>query len=944
LANAGKLNTDVLKGGWERYKMQTIDAPFIGVKQALVIAGSDRRGTAYGVFDLSKAIGVSPLYWWADVVPSKKESLVVSPMEYVSKEPTVQYRGIFINDEDFGIQSWANNTFDPVKDIGPKTYEKVCELLLRLKANYLWPAMHTCTKAFNLYAENKIVADNYAIVMGSSHHEPMLYNTHEWPYPTSEWNPFTNMDKVMGELEKRVKSNGSYENLFTMGIRGTEDGPMAGGSTLNEKTAKLEEVITRERGLLSSNINSDLRKVPQIFFPYKEVTDIYNNNMVLPEDITLGWVDDNFGYVRQVSNLAEQARSGGSGVYYHISYWGDPSDYLWIASTPPALIASEMKKAASFGGNRVWVFNVGDIKPAEMLTSYCLDLAFDYNKWGTDNVREYLMEWSASTFGEAFSQDITNAYMTYFQLAQAGKPEHLNLVKFSATEMEQRLATCQELSKSVELVYAQIPAELKDAFFETVYYPIICGGLMNEKFIYANKSFRGALNKDPNALVYSQKSRDALYAITANTSRYNTVIQGGKWNKMISSSPRSQAVYNMPAVASKTDVDKVHTEMPGISLASGSYVLPMKFEKGVVYGEKVGKQTIATGGSAKYTFEMTKSAAAELYFYVKTPSPEEDSWYINVNGAALVQNDYGTGRDFEWLKIWSGTLPLGLNSITINQREPNAVIGAIKIVEPGVMPYTANYVPEPDTVIPAWKFSTRQNAQGFQWEAVEGLTTSEKGMINTPFTLPSVAQVKDAPYLEQIVDVTDSVFTLEVRCTPTKKLYEGRDLRIGISINEEEPKVYSIHEPYPTTAWGKNVLRGYIKTLVNCTTSSPSVKIRLYALDPGVIFDQVLIYNASGKGGGSTGISSALDFKSKVLAFPNPCKDYLTISLDKYVNEEVKLELTDLKGVSLISRKVRVGKSLEQLKLPVSGLVDGTYLLNVRSEKGVSSFKVVKRK
>ena len=944
LVNAGKLNTDSLNGAWERFIIKTIDNPMAGVKKALVIVGSDRRGAAYGVFELSKAIGVSPWYWWADVTPKKKDSLVLCELDYISKEPTVKYRGIFINDEDWGLDEWADYTFEAPLGIGPKTYEKVFELLLRLKANFIWPAMHSCTKPFYSLSENKVLADKYAIVMGTSHHEPLLYNTHEWPYASEQWNTFTNMETVIGVLKERVAEVGQYENVYTMGIRGTEDTPMEGGSTLDEKTAKLEEVIDRQRGLLEQYVNPEIHKVPQVFWPYKEVLDIYNNNMEMPDDITLGWVDDNHGYIRQLSTPEEQARSGGSGVYYHLSYLGPPNDFLWLASTQPALIASEMKKAAALGANHVWIFNVGDIKPAEMLSNYCLDLAWDYNKWGTHNVREYLLEWFSTTFGNEFAEEITDAYTKYFQLAQAAKPEHVNKVNFSDSEIEKRLTSYQEISNTIKSVYSKIPTELKDAFFETVYYPVICSGLMNEKFLYATKSYRAAIKEDSNALEYAAKATSAFNAIKTNTNYYNTQIKNGKWNKIISANIRTQDVYAMPPVASNTDLTREYVKFPGVDLAKGTFVAPMKYENGVIYGTNPATQTTTTGGIARFTFDLPESKTAEIHFYARTPSDKEDSWFVTINGQQVVQNDVRTGDYFAWIKVWTGTLKNGGNTIIINQREPNTQIAAIKIVEPDLLKYSDNYVPEPDTVIPAWKFSTMHNARGYKWEIIEGLSTSEKAVTNLPFTIPSVDNVMEAPYLEQEVGLQDTSFTLEVRCVPTRKLYDGRDLRIGVSLNGESPKIFSIDLAASGPTWSNSVLQGYVKKLVHYTSSHKSVKIRLYALDPGVIFDQILIYNGYVKADTSTNITTSIEgvnLNQDIKVFPNPCTDYLTISLNNYYEGELDVKLIDLMGRSSLHRKIQINAD-NLISFPVSKLNNGFYFLTVKSESFFITKKIMK--
>lgn len=889
LAQTASIPSDNIEGKWECYLAKTIDSPYWGGKRALVIAGSDKRGTAYGIFELSKTIGVSPWYWWADVTPRLKESLCICPVDKFSKEPTVKYRGIFINDEDWGLQEWAEYTFDPVRDIGPKTYEKVFELLLRLKANCIWPAMHPCTKAFNYYAENKVVADKYAIIMGSSHHEPLLYNTESWPYSRSSWNAFTNLEGVMGVLEDQVKNNGMYENIYTMGIRGPGDGGMSGASSLDEATAKTEEIIALERDLLVKYVDPNIVKVPQVFWPYKEVLDIYNNNMQLPDDITLGWVDDNHGYIRQVSNPKEQKRSGGSGVYYHISYWGTPADYLWISTTQPALIATEMKKAVDFGGNRIWIFNVGDIKPAEMLTNFCLDLAWDYNAWGPNNVRKYIYEWISYQFEETYAEEITSIYMKYFQLAQAAKPEHINLVNFSEKEIDERLAAYEEIAVKAENIYNSMPSDLSDAFFETVYYPIKGASLMNQKFLYATKSFSADRRKDSKVHEYAQKSSDAHNAIIEITNYYNTGIKDGKWNKIMSCDIRDQSVYDMPEIAT----DNNYVEYANIDLSTGTFVSPMKYEDELVFGEKLGAQTSETGGKAEFTFEMEEATYAEIYFYAKTPSPQEDSWIISVNGSQVVQNNYATGDHFEWIKVKSQTLIAGTNTLVINQREPNAQIKAIKITNSSLFTVIDNSCQNADTVIPAWNFSIKKGSQGYHWETIEGLSTSEKAVVNLPYTLASVTNAIEAPYIEQNVNLEKNGFTLEVRCMPTHRLYEGRDLRIAISIDGKEPEVISIYHPYPTSEWKKNVLQGYTKVLINHIDNDFKANIKLYALDPVVIFDKILIYYNDSSDHTSMNLkdfNKAMDSEIEIIN-PNPSNDISCCKLEsKYIGNNCYLE------------------------------------------------------
>jgi hypothetical protein len=501
----------VLRGKWESF---TITA----TSNALVIAGSDRRGTAFGVFTVSEAIGVSPWYWWADVTPRRRESLVVKAGSFTQGPPSVKYRGIFINDEDWGLQPWAAKTFEPeTGDIGPKTYAKVFELLLRLKANYLWPAMHGCTKAFNHFPENKQVADDYAIVMGSSHCEQMLRNNvSEYDVKArGPWDYEKNRDNILKYWDERVQENGRFENVYTIGMRGIHDSGMPGGGTTAEKVARLQRVIDDQREMLAKRVNPRVEQVPQIFCPYKEVLELYQHGLKVPDDVTLVWPDDNHGYIRQLSNAEEQKRAGGAGVYYHVSYWGAPADYLWLCSTPPALIQEEMTKAYDHGARNVWVLNVGDIKPAEIAMDFFLRLAWDIHSpfslahfFDDDSAREILDE--------------------YYRLNYACKPEHLLRAEFDEQEAQQRLQRFARLVEKTNALYEKIEPARRDAFYELVVYPVRCSAWMNQKFL------------DP---AHAQRAYDQ---IQTETKYFNETLAGGKWRDMMSAAPRQLPVFQPP--------------------------------------------------------------------------------------------------------------------------------------------------------------------------------------------------------------------------------------------------------------------------------------------------------------------------------------------------------------------------------------------------------------
>ncbi len=567
LSHRKKVNTNRIAGKWETFSIEVINKPGRYQQQALVIMGSDARGTAFGVFEFCRMMGVSPWTWWADVHPEKHAGIYVSPGTSIQGPPSVQYRGIFLNDEDWGLQPWAARQMDTaVKDIGPNTYARIFELLLRLKANYIWPAMHPCTRAFYYYPQNPVLANDYSIVVGSSHCEPMLRNNvfewaenyeHEYGTKPGEWRYDLNKDQIYRYWEDRIKQSASYPSVYTVGMRGIHDGSMPGPKPIPEKVKLLEQIIQDQRQLLSSRLNKPSQAVPQIFCPYKEVLTIYRNGLQLPEDITIVWADDNHGYLRQLSGAKEQQRSGGSGVYYHLSYWGAPHDYLWLSTISPSLISYEMTRAYEHGAKRLWVFNVGDIKPAELEISFAMDLAWNVNKWKPEQANNYAAYWAGETFGSAAAKPIAAIKQRYYTLANAGKPEHLGNVRFTAAEADQRLAAYRQISQQAKTLYASIPAHLKDAYFQLVWYPVEGARLMNEKILYANKSMALAAVQKDSALMYATKATKAFQQVRQLTAQYNDSIAGGKWKGMMSWHPRDLPVFNMPRVATEAMIDSI---------------------------------------------------------------------------------------------------------------------------------------------------------------------------------------------------------------------------------------------------------------------------------------------------------------------------------------------------------------------------------------------------
>lgn len=540
----------------------------------LLVAGSDKRGTAYGVLELSRLLGVSPWEWWADATPEKREVFHL-PIGYtLTQEPTVPYRGIFLNDEDWGLLPWSNDRPQPnlsqgegvntptvnnkggksVRPIGPKTYRRIFELMLRLRANTLWPAMHECTLPFFLTEGNREAAADYSIFIGSSHCEPMVCNAAgEWERRGKGAYDYVNNSKEVYKFwEERVKEVAGQDNIYTLGMRGVHDGKMQGAKTVAEQKAVLERVLKDQRDMLAKYVNEDVTQVPQAFIPYKEVLDIYHAGLEVPEEVTLIWCDDNYGYIRHFPTAEERARKGGNGIYYHISYWGRPHDYLWLNTLSPAVAYQQMNEAYDRGIQKMWIINVGDIKPGEYLLELLMDMAWDLDGVRRIGWQEHERRFLTREFGRSIGDELDKVMKSYYRLNYERRPEFLGntrteekdpawkVVKdlpWSEDYILNRLDTWKELSDKVDRLSRLMLREKQDAYFHLVKYRVQGATQMNEKLLKAQLARHGKAD---------WAESDAAYdSIVALTKIYNEGINNqGKWWGMMDHRPRKLPVFD----------------------------------------------------------------------------------------------------------------------------------------------------------------------------------------------------------------------------------------------------------------------------------------------------------------------------------------------------------------------------------------------------------------
>ena len=627
----------------------------------LVVAGSDSHGTAYGILEISRLLGVSPWEWWADVTPEKRETFRLSSKFRELQSPSVEYRGIFINDEDWGLMPWGNQTYEPsdVKgEIGPRTNERIFELLLRLRANTYWPAMHECTLPFFLTKGNREMAKKYGIFVGASHCEPMACNAAgEWSRRGKGVYDYVNNSPAVYKFwEDRVKEVAGQEILYTLGMRGVHDGKMQGAKTVEEQKAVLDRVPADQRGLLEKYVNKEVTQVPQVFIPYKEVLDIYHAGLQVPEDVTLMWCDDNYGYIRHFPTAVERARKGGNGVYYHVSYWGRPHDYLWLGTMSPSLIYQQMKLAYDQGIQKMWILNVGDIKPAEYQIELFMDMAWNLDKVSSEGVTVHLKHWLERELGTSCAKAVLPVMQEHYRLAHIRKPEFMGntreeennpiyrVVKdlpWSEREINERLNAYDELSETVEKAASKVPVDRQSAYFELVKYPVQAAAQMNRKLLYAQLARHDKVDWE--------KSDAAYDSIAALTQHYNS-LENGKWNRMMDFKPRKLPVFNRverKAAAAPMIADrKAACQWNGADSKKGNAV----FCEGLGYEGKAAE--IRKGDALTFYFGNLKTDLLEVDIRLLPNHPVQgDKLRISVSldGAEPEVIAYETeGRSEEW--------------------------------------------------------------------------------------------------------------------------------------------------------------------------------------------------------------------------------------------------------------------------------------------------------
>ena len=580
-----KISVQKIQGKWEAYQLQSIDG------NMLTITGNDRRGTAFGVFEVSKQMGVSPWYWWADVPVKKKNALHVKKGIVFLDAPKVKYRGIFINDEAPALSNWSKEKFG---GFNHRFYEKVFELMLRLKSNYLWPAMWG--NAF--YDDDSLnikKADEYGIVIGTSHHEPLMRAHDEWRRygKKQKWN-FDSTAAGLREFWRGGMKRATNEKIVSLGMRGDGDEPM-GRETA---TALLETIVQDQRKIIEGVTGKPASATPQLWALYKEVQDYYDKGMRVPDDVTLLLCDDNWGNIRRLPKLNEQLRKGGYGIYYHFDYVGGPRNYKWVNTNPIPRVWEQMHLAWAYKAREIWIVNVGDIKPMEFPISFFLDYAWNPEKIGIDDLQKYTEQWAATQFGNTHAKKIAAIISRYLKYNGRRKPELLDENTYSIenyNEFENVTTGYRNLLSKAEKINNALPVEYRDAYFQLVLHPVKACANLHELYYNVALNRKAYKNKYEVANEYADKTKQLYINDSLITLQYHQ-LANGKWNHMMDQTHIGYSYWQQPPAQKMPEVkyvpkDSIVAQPRKFATDEQNAVVPAS-EKGNIFFEKEGYVSI----------------------------------------------------------------------------------------------------------------------------------------------------------------------------------------------------------------------------------------------------------------------------------------------------------------------------------------------------------------
>lgn len=917
LASAGKLDLSRISGEWEAFTIQIVDQPTEGIDRALVIAGSDMRGTIYGIYELSAQIGVSPWYWWGDVPVEQKSEVILEKASIEKTEkPDVKYRGIFLNDEE-NFSYWSRlleeETSSPGTP-GAAAYARVFELLLRLKANSIWPAMHEKSTAFNARLNpetgvsfNAEMADRYGIIAGSSHCEMLLRNN------ATEWVPWCeanqgryNLQKINNDWkasydytvnatamaaywEEAVARNYKFENMYTIGLRGVHDAgincsalsdkSVAGKAGVVKKAVEAQLAILEKYEEKYYQETGERRSFLKIYCSYKEAAEYFKYDISLPEDTVIIWGDDNYGYLREVGTAEELAAYPDQGVYYHVSYLGTPLSYLWVASTPLGLIYEEMSKAYNAGSDDCWILNVGDLKPAEIPMTFLLGMAWDHDRYDDTTIPDFLKDFLTASFplSEADAEAVAAALQDYYAVCFAKKPEYFgkslgsnyNLVQYG-DEGERQIAKLSAACARSQEVYENLPAAYRDAYFQLVQYMLQAARDTLQKHIYQQKNqlYMGQ-GRFASVNAYAKAAEDAYDRILADLKYYNKSMSGGRFDGIldpytsIRSIPTISGAPEVTYLSENVAVEGVGSVCEGQT--TGGESVTLRFHS--LTDDRRFLDIFNTGLSAN-----TYTISCDPCIRLTAPdgsllSGEERDGRVVYTGTVEVEARLTVSID--WSGAETGTTDA---SITVSDAFGKAKVYPVEITKTSLDPaaeaaagHKGYYEVNGVVAIEAEHYSANVSADGQYWAPVEGLgRTGSAVMKNYPDLSADGGTVtsdyaEKSPYLEyEVYFETTGSYTVSFYRLPTLNEGTNKTNRTAFQLDDGAYHLFRgnsrVDSEYSNETWRAGVLANIDVMETTVTVASAGWhKIRIYKSDAGAAFDRLVLRSA-----GVSAVSSLL--------------------------------------------------------------------------------------
>lgn len=831
LISSEKIDLSSLEGKRETFIIQAIDNPFPEVEKALVIAGSDKRGTIYGMYHLSEKAGVSPWYWWADVPVKKSKDLHVLRGPHTLGEPKVEYRGIFINDEAPALSGWAHENF---VGFNHEFYDHVFELILRLKGNFLWPAMWGRA----IYDDDSIspeLADEYGVVIGTSHHEPLMRAHVEWSrYGEGPWNYEKNPEKLREFWKEGIERMGDNESMVTIGMRGDGDEPMTEGTAIT----LLEKIVHDQREIIADVTGKPASETPQSWALYKEVQDYYDKGMDVPEDVMLLYCDDNWGNIRRLPPQDKRAREGGYGIYYHFDYVGDPRNYKWLNTNQIERTWEQMHLAWEYGARKLWLVNVGDIKPMEFPISFFLDYAWDPEKIEADDLPDYYTNWAQQQFGPEYAAEIGDILAKYTKYNSRRKPELLSPETYSLNnynEAERIVEDYNNLLSKAEYIENALPEEYQDAFFQLVMFPVKACANLNELYVTAARNRLYARQGRSLTNEMAWKAEELFIRDSLITEYYHNEVASGKWNHIASQTHIGYTYWQEPPYNNMPEIYTIEPEDDpalGIALEGTEKYWPENTGKlQLPEFDPVNKQEyyieIFNRGKGSFNYEVIPGAV----------------WVIVNPEKGEISDQKRIMVSIDWSKVPDGNHRVPLNFTAGNGQQAEIFLNVNNRSGLAESENVKGYIENNGVIsIEAYRYSNAYNHDSVKWLTIPNLGRTGSSVTTLPVTTGS-QEPGNAPYLEYDIYLFEpGEISVKTYLCPTLNFTNEQGFRYAISVDDKEPQIVNMHEGYIHQDWQR-----WVRNNTNVCESTHEIstaghhKLKYWMVDPAVVLQKIVL-------------------------------------------------------------------------------------------------------